>query len=163
DAVGDQLRLHIASTTRSASTLHRRSGASSTYATRGPGRTSGARSLPSQRLRPPSSACSARTSAHGSASSPPSARACRSTAARSRRTLARREHRAAAVAGGAGREPRVVELAPAVGARGDRPGGFGARMQPEREALDRAEPALRAAVELPEVVAGDVLDDLPAR
>ena len=41
-AVGDQLGLHSASTTRSASGLHAGSRASSTYATRGPGRTSGA-------------------------------------------------------------------------------------------------------------------------
>ena len=39
----------------------------------------------------------------------------------------------------------------------------GQRMQPERDALDAAEPAARAAEELAEVVARDVLHDLAAR
>ena len=37
------------------------------------------------------------------------------------------------------------------------------RVQPQRETLDRAEPPARAAEQLAEVVAGDVLDDLAAR
>src|SRR5438552_6446204 len=65
DAVGDQLLLHNASTTRSASGCQGCSVVgSATYATRRPGRTSGA-AWPSQRTRPGSVACSARRSCHG--------------------------------------------------------------------------------------------------
>src|SRR5207247_1855648 len=79
DAVGDQLGLHIASRTRSASGLHTGSRACSTYAKRGPGRTRPA-ACASHRTRPGSRACNARSSSHGSAASPPSARSCASTA-----------------------------------------------------------------------------------
>ena len=52
---------------------------------------------------------------------------------------------------------------PAVAVERNRARGGGQRVQPQREALDLPEAAARPAEELAEVVAGDVLHDLPAR
>ena len=59
-------------------------------------------------------------------------------------------------------ELRAVQRLP-VGARDDRAGCRRSRMQSQREPLDRSEPSARAAEQLAEVIAGNVLHDLAAR
>ena len=134
----------------------------------GPGATSGAASAAparrrgSQRRRPGRSACSARISSQRSASSPPSARELRvdrrarepsnSTCSSSSDAGRRRSGTSCEWCSARQRDASITTRARR----------RGQRVQPQRDPLDRAEPAARAAEELAEVVAGDVLDDLPA-
>ena len=64
---------------------------------------------------------------------------------------------------GARHELRAVQLDPPRGADHDGPPHSRQRVQPQRETLGPAEPSARAAEELAKVIAGNVLDDLPAR
>src|SRR4051812_26540356 len=78
------------------------------------------------------------------------------------RALEQNVHAAVGEVDGARHELRAVHREP-VGRRNDASSGSRCRMQLQRQALDAAEPPARAAEELAEVVAGDVLHDLATR
>ena len=167
DAVGDQLGLHSASTTRSASGLQRcsRRRPSGDRRRRGAGPDERAPAPPSQRTR--------RREARPAARAPrPTASArlaaeCLATCASTARSPPFEEDVHAAVrprSTALGARPERVQLAPARRQSvDDRALRRGQRVQAQRDPLDAPEPAARAAEELAEVVAGDVLHDLAAR
>ena len=78
-------------------------------------------------------------------------------------TLEEDEHSVVDDVDGARHQPGTVKLSPAGSGDDDGTRRERTRVEPECEALDGAEPAFRPAIELAEVVAGDVLHDLPAR
>ena len=181
DAVGDQLRLHAstpsgsrAARTRSASGGQLVSTSRGTYAvSRRARKGGGGPSRPSNGTRPPASAWKASSSGQGSASSPPSSARAPASWASTPRARALEEERELArnvQIGGARRELRQPQLpqqpAPFLRVRRrhhERAGLGRERMEAQAHPRDQAEPPARAAEELPEVVARDVLDDLAAR